>query len=373
MSGSVQHLKAHEFAALHEGEPFVIPNPWDAGSARVLEALGFRALATTSSGFAFTLGRLDGEVTLDEVVEHIGAIDAATSLPVSVDLENGFGSEPADVAHSIRRVAGAGAVAASIEDWHETDGLYPLDRAVERIAAACEAAAELDFPFMVTGRAENHIRGNPNLEDTIARLQAYERAGAHILYAPGLHTAEEIRAVCEATSRPVNVLAFKGLSITEIFAAGARRASVGGGLAWTAIEAMAQVAEAMRDGGDTSGLAPGARIRAWIEAQGAFARRPLAAASRSGPHRTIRLLAWKPSHSARPAGPSADYPECLWSTPDFTEWWRVDNSFSVTLHHAQLARFWLQLQWAALLVDRVQRAVPAGAARPAQTAAAGRV
>lgn len=265
MSGSVQHLKAQEFASLHEGAPFVIPNPWDAGSARVLEALGFRALATTSSGFAFTLGRLDGEVTLDEVVDHVSAIDAATSLPVSVDLENGFGPEPADVANAIRRVAAAGAVAASIEDWHESDGLYPLDRAVERIAAACEAAAELDVPFMVTGRAENHVRGTPDLDDTIVRLQAYERAGAHVLYAPGLRTADEIRAVCAATTRPVNVLAFKGLGISEIFAAGAQRASVGGGLAWTAIEAMATAAQAMREDGDTSGLAPGARIRAWLE------------------------------------------------------------------------------------------------------------
>ncbi len=265
MSDSIQHLKAQEFASLHVGQPFVIPNPWDEGSARVLEALGFRALATTSSGFAFTLGRLDGEVTLDEVVEHVGAIDAATSLPVSVDLENGFGSEPADVAHAIRRVASAGAVAASIEDWHETEGLYPIDRAVERIAAACRAAAELDFPFMVTGRAENEIRGNPDLEDTIARLQAYERAGAHVLYAPGLRSAQEIRAVCEATTRPVNALAFAGLNTTEIFAAGAQRASVGGGLAWTAIEAMARAATAIRDGGDTSALAPGAQIRAWLE------------------------------------------------------------------------------------------------------------
>jgi len=265
MSGPVQHRKADEFNALHEGEPFVIPNPWDAGSARVLAALGFRALATTSSGFAFTLGRVDTEAKLDEVVEHVRAIDAATSLPVSVDLESGYGSASADVANAIRRVAAAGAVGASIEDWDPIDGIYPIDRAVERIAAACEAAAELDFPFMVTGRAENHIRGNPDLADTIERLQAYERVGAHILYPSGLRSAGEIRAVCDAISRPVNVLAVAGLNLADIFAAGAQRASVGGQLAWTAIEAMARAAEALRDSGDSSALATAVRIRAWLE------------------------------------------------------------------------------------------------------------
>src|SRR5207237_1236670 len=183
-----QRQKAEAFRALHEGEPFVIPNPWDAGSARVLAALGFRALATTSSGFAFTLGRRDGDVTLDEVVGHTAAIDRATELPVSVDLENGHGPGPEDVARAVLRVAEVGAVGASIEDYDPAGSLYGLEHAVERVAAAVEAARRLPFPFVLTARAENHIRGNPDLDDTIARLQAYERAGADVLYAPGLRT-----------------------------------------------------------------------------------------------------------------------------------------------------------------------------------------
>jgi 2-methylisocitrate lyase-like PEP mutase family enzyme len=265
MTSAEQRRKADEFKALHEGEPFVIPNPWDAGSARVLEALGFRALATTSSGFAFTLGRLDGQVTLDEVVEHVRALDAATSLPLSVDLENGYGPGPRDAAIAIRRVAGAGAVGGSIEDFDPETGIYPLKLAAERVRAACEAAAAFDHPFIVTARAENHIRGNPDLQDTVARLQAFEQAGASVLYAPGLRRAEEIRTVCKAVSRPVNVLAHAGLTLREIFEAGAQRVSVGGGLAWAAIEAMAQAAEAIRDDGDLSSLASGGRIGAWLE------------------------------------------------------------------------------------------------------------
>src|SRR5213595_896507 len=199
--------KAADFRALHEGEAFVIPNPWDAGSARVLAARGFKALASTSSGFAFTLGRPDGDATLDEVIEHAQVLDRATSLPVSVDLENGHGPEPEDAALAITRVAEAGAVGGSIEDYDPQNGLYAFDHAVERVAAACEAARKLSFPFMLTARAENHIRGNPDLNDTIARLQAFEEAGADVLYAPGLKDVDEIRAVCSAVSKPVNVLA----------------------------------------------------------------------------------------------------------------------------------------------------------------------
>src|SRR5204862_5287868 len=197
---ATQQQKAAAFRALHEEEPFVIPNPWDAGSAKVLEALGFKALATTSSGFAFTLGRRDGRVTLDEVIEHVRVLDAATSLPISVDLENGYGADPQDAARAVEAAAGAGAVGGSIEDWGGE--LYELEHANERVAAAAEAGRGLDFPFTLTARAENHIRGNPDLDDTIARLQAYESAGADVLYAPGLRTADEIRAVCEATARP---------------------------------------------------------------------------------------------------------------------------------------------------------------------------
>src|SRR5205823_3245571 len=194
-----------------------------------------QALATTSSGFAFTLGRRDGDVTLDEVIEHVRAIDAATELPVSVDLENGYGPDPERAAHAIIRAAEAGAVGGSIEDYDPAGHLYQFQHAVERIAAAADAARSVGFPFTLTARAENHIRGHPDLEDTIARLQAFEKAGADVLYAPGLRSAQEISAVCRAVSKPVNVLALPGLSFREVVDAGARRVSVGGGLTWVAV------------------------------------------------------------------------------------------------------------------------------------------
>ena len=258
-----QNEKARAFVALHEGEPFVIPNPWDAGSARVLAALGFDALASTSSGFAFTLGRLDGGATLDEVCAHAAALDAATDLPVSVDLENGHAAEPAEVAGAIERIAAAGVVGASIEDYDPSGGLYELSEAVERVAAATEAARRLDIPFVLTARAENHIRGNPDLDDTIVRLVAYEVAGADVLYAPGLTTSAEIRAVCDAVTRPVNVLALGGLSFAEIAEAGAQRVSVGGGLTWVAVNAFADAARAIREG-DFSALTGGPPLREWF-------------------------------------------------------------------------------------------------------------
>ncbi len=196
-----QAERAADFWDMHSGEPFVIPNPWDAGSARVLAGLGFHALATTSSAFAFTLGRLDGRATLDEVVDHVATISAATDLPVSADLENGYGSEPGDAARAIRRAANAGAVGGSIEDFDPAGHLYDFEQAVERVAAAAEAASSLALKFTLTARAENHIRGNPNLADTIARLQAYESAGADVLYAPGLQSLQEISAVCGAVEQ----------------------------------------------------------------------------------------------------------------------------------------------------------------------------
>jgi 2-methylisocitrate lyase-like PEP mutase family enzyme len=263
-----QEQKATVFKALHEGAPFVIPNPWDAGSGRVLEALGFKALATTSSGFAFTLGRRDGAATLDEVAAHVTVLAQATSLPVSVDLEHGYGPDPEQAARAITRAAEAGAVGGSIEDYDPRGEIYDLDHAVERIAAACEAAGQLDFPFTLTARAENLIRNNPDLDDTIARLQAYERAGADVLYAPGLRSAAEIRAVCEAVSKPVNVLAHRGLSLSEITEAGGQRISVGGALAWVSVGALVDVAEQIRDHGDFSGLVAPAQIREWLAGPG---------------------------------------------------------------------------------------------------------
>jgi 2-methylisocitrate lyase-like PEP mutase family enzyme len=261
---SRQEEKGRAFRDLHSGDPFVIPNPWDAGSARVLAALGFKALATTSSGFAFTLGRLDGKTTLAEVSEHAATLDAATELPVSVDLENGYGTEPESAARAVTSVAEAGAVGGSIEDYDPGGRLYELELATERVAAAAEAARALSFPFTLTGRAENHIRGNPDLDDTIERLRAYERAGADVLYAPGLRTVDEIRAVCDAVSKPVNVLALGGLSLREIVAAGAQRVSVGGGLTWVAVSAMAAAATAIRDSGDFSALSARPPIEDWL-------------------------------------------------------------------------------------------------------------
>jgi 2-methylisocitrate lyase-like PEP mutase family enzyme len=261
---TTQAEKGERFRQLHAGEPFLIPNPWDLGSARILEALGFEALATTSSGFAFSLGRLDGEASLEEVVEHTRALAAVTDLPVAVDLENGYGPRPEDAARAIEAAAAAGAVGGSIEDFDPEGRLYEPGEAAERVAAAAEAAARLDAPFVLTGRAENHIRGNPDLDDTIARLRAYEAAGADVLYAPGLRDAGEVRAVCEAVGKPVNVLGHRGLSVADVFAAGAQRISVGGALAWVAMEAMAASAEAMRDQGDLSSLAGASRIKEWL-------------------------------------------------------------------------------------------------------------
>jgi 2-methylisocitrate lyase-like PEP mutase family enzyme len=259
-----QSAKAEAFRALHEGAPFVIPNPWDAGSARALEALGFKALASTSSGFAFALGRRDGQTTLDDVVAHVTVLADATTVPISVDMENGYGREPEAAARAVQRVAEAGAVGGSIEDWDAKEGLYDPVFAVERIAAAVEAAQNLSFPFTLTARAENHIRGNPDLEDTIARLQAYEAAGADVVYAPGLRTLDEVRAVCEAASQPVNVLARPDFTMTELADAGAQRVSVGGALTWTAVQAFASAAEAIRDRGDFSGLAAAPPLDEWF-------------------------------------------------------------------------------------------------------------
>ena len=246
-----QHEKAVRFRALHHGKPFVIANPWDAGSAKVLATVGFSALATTSSGFAFTLGKSDGGATLVEVLEHTRAISDATDLPVSVDLENGYG----DAVQTVLGAAEAGAVGGSIEDFDPGSGISGFGPSVERVAAAAEAAHGLDFPFTLTARAENHIRGNPDLDDTIARLLAFERAGADVLFAPGLGV-DELRAVRAATSLPLNALARPGVDLKALFDAGAQRVSVGGALTWVAIGAMADAAERLL-AGDLSALARG--------------------------------------------------------------------------------------------------------------------
>jgi 2-methylisocitrate lyase-like PEP mutase family enzyme len=254
-----QREKGEHFRVMHEGEPFVIPNPWDAGSARMMEALGFKALTTTSSGFAFTLGRLDTETTLDQVVEHVGLMARATSLPVAVDLENGYG----DAGSAITRVAEAGAVGGSIEDYDTDRGLLPVDEAVARVAEAVAAARALDFPFTFVARAENHLHGVDDLDDTIARLLAYEEAGADVLYAPGLHSIDQVRAICSAVSRPVNVLGHAGFVLSELFEAGAQRVSVGGALTWVGVAAAAEAAAALRDG-DLSVLTARVPLADWF-------------------------------------------------------------------------------------------------------------
>jgi 2-methylisocitrate lyase-like PEP mutase family enzyme len=253
-----QAEKAERFRALHAGPgAFVIPNPWDAGTARILAGLGFEALTTTSAGLAFALGRRDGAgvVTRDEALANAKAIADATDLPVAADLENGYGHTPAAAAETIR-LAGemAGLVGGSIEDA-TGDALHPIydfQHAVERVAAAVEAARSLPFPFVLVGRSENFLHGRPDLDDTIRRLQAFEAAGAVALYAPGLTKAEDIRTVCTSVSKPVNVvMGLKGasLSVAELAALGVRRISVGSALSRAAIGAFVQAAREIRERG----------------------------------------------------------------------------------------------------------------------------
>jgi 2-methylisocitrate lyase-like PEP mutase family enzyme len=221
----------------------------------VLEAAGFEALATTSSGYAFSLGRTDGTVQLDEMVEHVAALVDATDLPVSADLENGYGADPKVAAATVTAIAHAGAVGGSIEDWDRDEHiLYDTAHAADRVRAAAEAAHSLPFPFLLCARAENHIRDHDDLDDTIARLQAYEAAGADVLYAPGVREPDDLRRLCGAVGKPVNVLALPGMSLEIIVDAGAERISVGGGLAWVAAGALMRAAAAIRDG-DLSALA----------------------------------------------------------------------------------------------------------------------
>ncbi len=255
MSDERQREKAERFRVLHAGDAFVVPNPWDAGSARSLADLGFEALATTSYGFAQTHGLDDGEVSLDQLAEHTAALDAATDLPVSVDIENGFGPRPEDAAAAVARVAAAGAVGGSIEDWDRDGGfLYEPALALERVVAAVEAARALDLPFTLTARAENHLRGNPDLDDTIARLQAFERAGADVIYAPSLDL-EQVAALRAETSAPINVLAAPEMTVAAVADAGGTRISVGGALAWVGIAATTAAAKRIRDDGDFAVLA----------------------------------------------------------------------------------------------------------------------
>jgi 2-methylisocitrate lyase-like PEP mutase family enzyme len=247
---------AAQFLALHRpGAPLLLPNPWDAGSARVLATLGFAALATTSSGFAATFGRPDGAVSRDEALANAADIVAATGLPVSADLENGYARDPAGVADTVTRAIGTGLAGLSIEDY-SGEAIYGASQAADRISAAAEAAHNGPVRLVLTGRCENYLRGHPDLADTIARLQRYQEAGADVLYAPGLTRSEDIRAVVTAVDRPVNVLAFTGVpSVAELAELGVARISVGGAFAYAAIDALATAGRELLDSGTYGYLA----------------------------------------------------------------------------------------------------------------------
>ena len=250
-----QHDKAIRFRRLHEGPGvFVMPNPWDAGSARLLASLGYEALATSSAASAGVLGKRDGEVTRDEAMAHVRAIVGATDLPLSADLEKGFGDAPADTAETIRLGAEAGLVGGSIEDatGDTARPLFEFNLAVERVAAAVEAARALPFPFTLTARTENFLRGNPDLDDTIRRLQAFERAGADVLFSPGLPDIESVRLMCRSLSKPFNfMVGIKGKSFTvaALEAAGVRRISLATSLYRAAMAGLREAAQEVRQGG----------------------------------------------------------------------------------------------------------------------------
>ena len=250
-----QTKKGAEFRALHHrDDAFILPNPWDIGTARLLAHLGFEALATTSAGFAASVGLRDYAVTRDEMIAHVAVIAAATPLPVSADLQNGFGDSPEAAAETIRLAAEAGVVGGSIEDstGNADKPIYEFEHAVERVRAACDAARALSFPFTLTARCENHLNGKPDLADTIARLQAYQEAGADVLYAPGLVRREDIAEVVRSLDRPVNVLAgIPGLAVNraELAALGVKRISIGSGLSRAALSAFLRAAREMREHG----------------------------------------------------------------------------------------------------------------------------
>jgi 2-methylisocitrate lyase-like PEP mutase family enzyme len=252
---STQTEKAHRFRALHaRAGAFIIPNPWDIGSARILAHLGFEALATTSAGFAFSLGKPDNSVDRDTMMQHVSALASATDLPVSGDLENGYGDARDSVAETIRYAAAAGLVGGSIEDaTGRLDApIYDVAHAAERVRAAADAAHSLPFPFTLTARAENYLHGRPDLGDTIARLNAYQEAGADVLYAPGLTTHTDIAEVVRSVDRPVNVvMGLQGaqLSLAALAAMGVKRVSVGGSLCRAAFGALLRAGREMQTHG----------------------------------------------------------------------------------------------------------------------------
>lgn len=253
---ATQAEKAHAFRELHtRKKPFIIPNPWDAGSARVLSGLGFQALATTSSGFANSIGLIDGEPGRELVLAHSATLVKATDLPITADLENGFGASVDDVAKTFRGALAAGLVGGSIEDYSGDDhtGLYEIAHAADRVRAAVEAVRGAGFPFTVTARAENYFRGKPDLKDTIARLQAYQEAGADVLFAPSLPSREALETVLREVDRPLNVLGGIGglaqLTLADYEVLGVRRISVGSLLSTVAYGALIHAARELKDSG----------------------------------------------------------------------------------------------------------------------------
>lgn len=252
---ATQKEKGSHFRALHQRDrAFIIPNPWDAGTARLLARMGFEALATTSAGYAFSAGLQDGAVGRDAMLKHVAEIVAATDLPVSADLENGFGDPPETCAETIRLAAATGLAGGSIEDVspRPQPTIYAFEHAVERVRAAVEVARALPAPFVLTARAENFIAGNPDLADTIRRLQAFQEAGAEVLYAPGLKTKEDIAAVLSSVDRPVNVvMGLQGvaLDLATLSAMGVKRISVGSSLSRVALTAFLRAAEEMQQHG----------------------------------------------------------------------------------------------------------------------------
>ncbi len=237
------------FRELHT-TPFVIPNPWDVGSARILASLGFQALATSSAGFANALGRPDGGVTREEALEHARQISAATPLPVSADFENGFGDAPEFVADTVALASATGHAGCSIEDYGPEQGIYGVEIAADRVRAAVEASRKDSSPLVITARCENFFRGNPDLADTIARLQAYQEAGADVLYAPAIRGVDDVRSVVAEVDRPLNVIIMPGgPTVPELFEAGAARVSIGSAMAAAAQDALVQAARELLDGG----------------------------------------------------------------------------------------------------------------------------
>jgi 2-methylisocitrate lyase-like PEP mutase family enzyme len=284
---TTQRDKAAEFLDLHRlGVPLLLPNPWDQGSARLLASLGFRALATTSSGYAASLGRLDGSVSRDEALAHAAVIVAATDLPVSADLENCFADDLDGVAETVALAVQAGLAGCSLEDFtgNDDEPIYPIGLAAERVAAAAQAARSGAARLVLTARAENYLHGHPDLADTIARLQAYQAAGADVLYAPGLTRLADIRQVVQAVDCPVNVLAMTGAPpVSELADVGVSRVSVGGAFAFAAYGALADAAIEFRDKGDYGYLARSATGRQAVrdavlaagnEGAGSYAKRP---------------------------------------------------------------------------------------------------